>query len=482
MEIVSTAETMIARAFHPRDRPGCKPTRAEYDMVLLNKLLVIGAGPIGLAMAKALKERGLAYDQVDAGPGLGGNWRHGIYENVHIVSSKRSTAFADFPMPAEYPHFPSAAQMLRYLESYARHFGLEAAIEVNRTVVSLRPYADDTWRVEFADGEIRRYQGVLVCNGHHRKPHFPSFPGVFNGVLIHAHDYVRADQLKGRRVLVVGSGNSACDIASEAARVGASCDLSMRSGCWFLPKTAFGTPLTDLPIWNLPVFLQRLILRGIIRMQIGDYASYGLKRPTAKLFDRHPTFGTEVLGYLAQGRIKPRDDIEWLDGNRVYFRNSESAEYDLIVAATGYRNSFPFLPEGMIEVKNDAAQIYGSAFPSNVKNLYIVGSNQPRNGFGNLITPAAALYARLIEMQTEFEQPLGAILEWMGEPLPETNLVDPGGAKREIWLANRTLWLLRWQARRMSRTVRWAGPPVEFQAPAHADEASAAGELLVAAE
>ena len=110
------------------------------------------------------------------------------------------------------------------------------------------------------------------------------------------------------------------------------------------------------------------------------------------------------------------------------------------------------LPDGLIEVKNDAAQIYGSAFPAHVKNLYIVGSNQPRNGFGNLITPAARLYARLIEMQAEFAHPIGAILKWQGEPLPDTNLVDPGAAKREIWLASRTLWVLEWQARRMAQS------------------------------
>ena len=129
----------------------------------------------------------------------------------------------------------------------------------------------------------------------------------------------------------------------------------------------------------------------------------------------------------------------------------------------------------MIEVRHDAAQIYGSAFPANVKNLYIVGSNQPRNGFGNLITPAAALYARLIELQDQLAHPIGAILKWQGETLPETNLFDPGAAKREIWLANRTLWLLPWQARRLAAQETWQGPPAEFRSPAHQPTSSEAG-------
>lgn len=447
-----------------------------------NKLLVIGAGPIGLAMAKALAERGIAHDHVDAGPGIGGNWRQGLYENVHIVSSKRSTAFADYPMPADYPDFPSAEQVLRYLESFARDHGLDSRVETGRTVTSVRPCADDTWHVtldqrEHRRQETRHYKGVVVCNGHHRDPRLPSYPGHLDTPLIHAHDYREPAQLRAKRVLVIGGGNSACDIASEAARSGASSDMSLRGGYWFLPKIAFGRPLTDLPIWNLPVFAQRLILRGIVRMQIGDYRSYGLAKPNHKLFERHPTFGTEILSYMAQGRIAPRPDIERFDGEHVHFRDGTSGEYDLIVAATGYRNSFPFLPGGLIEVKNDAAQIYGSAFPANVKNLYIVGSSQPRNGFGNIITPAAALYARLIALQDEIAHPIGAILKWQGETPPETNLVDPGAAKREIALSHYALWLLKWQGERLARQTPWHGPPTQFveaasDAPAPAEASS----------
>lgn len=431
-------------------------------MAFLDKLLVIGAGPVGLAMARALKQRGIAYDHVDAGPGLGGNWRHGLYDNVHIVSSKRSTAFADFPMPADYPDFPSAGQVLRYLESYARAHGLDACIESGRQVTAVRPLVDDTWRVVLDVSEERHYKGVVVCNGHHRDPRLPSYPGQLAAPMIHAHDYRSPADLAGKRVLVIGGGNSACDIASEAARVGASSDMSLRSGYWFLPKTALGRPLTDLPIWNLPVFVQRLILRAIVRLTIGDYSTYGLAKPAQKLFERHPTYGTEILSYLSQGRIKPRPDIVFFDGKLVHFRDGTCGEYDLVVAATGYHNSFPFLPAGLIEVKNDAVQVYGSAFPANVKNLYIVGSGQPRNGFGNIVTPATALYARLIELQDEIDHPIGAILKWEGERLPASNLVDPGAAKREIWISHYLLWFLKLQGRRLARRQAWLGPPAEF--------------------
>ncbi len=410
-------------------------------------LLVIGAGPVGLAMADALKQRGVAFDQVDADDGVGGLWRNGVYQGVHIVSSKKSTGYTDYPMPAHYPDFPSSSQMLRYLENFARDREIDEAIEFNRQVVRAMPLADESWQVRFENDEERTYKGVVVCNGHHWDKRLPSYPGRFTGTLIHSKDYKEPRQLRDKRVLVIGGGNSGCDIACESARVGATCDLSLRSGYWFLPKTAFGKPLTDLPIWNLPVWLQRLVLRALVRVFIGDYRQYGLQRPNHKLFERHPAFGTEVLNYLRQGRIKPRPDIARFAGTKVHFTDGSVGEFDLIVAATGYNNAIPFLPKGLMPVENDIVQVYGGAFPDTVKNLYIVGWAQPRNGFGAIISPAAKLYAEMIALQDEIELPIGYVLKWRGLKVPTTHLVDPGSTRRVIWLAHKVLPLLKRRAR-----------------------------------
>lgn len=415
------------------------------------RLLIVGAGPVGLGMALALRRAGIPYDQVDANDGIGGNWRSGVYATVHVVSSKRSTAYANHPMPASYPDFPSGPQMLAYLEGYARENGLLESIELGREVVEARPNANDSWSVRFADGESRVYKGVVVCNGHHWDKVMPDLPGSFSGRTLHSRDYRHPQELAGQRVLVIGGGNSGCDLASEAARVAASADWSLRRGVWFLPKTAFGRPLTDLPIWNLPVPMQRLVLRALVRMLIGDYRSYGLARPDHRLFERHPTFGTEALGYLKQGRIRPRPAIVRCDDREVRFADGSSGTYDMIVAATGFRVSFPFLPEGLVEVRGNVAQVYGGAFPAGVKNLYIVGSEQPRNGFGGLLTPAVALYTRLIAMQDEFEHPIGSILKYSGESIPETPFLDPGKARRRIRISNHLLPVLRFYARRLAR-------------------------------
>jgi len=434
------------------------------NAITADRLLVIGAGPIGLAMADALKQRGIAFDQVDASDGVGGLWRHGVYQGVHIVSSKKSTGYTHYPMPAHYPDFPSSTQVLRYLESFAHDRDLDASIEVRRKVVRAAPLADESWKVTFEDGEERVYKGVVVCNGHHWDKRMPRYRGRFTGSFIHSSDYKEPKQLQGRRVLVIGGGNSGCDIACEAARVGASCDWSLRSGYWFLPKTAFGRPLTDLPIWGLPVSLQRLILRGLVGIFIGDYRRYGLQKPDHKLFERHPAFGTDVLNYLRQGRIKPRADIVRFSGTKVHFNDGSVGEYDLVVAATGFNNSLPFLPKNLVPIDDGVVQVYGGAFPDTVKNLYIIGWAQPRNGFGTIIAPAAKLYAEMIAMQDELELPIGYVLRCRGLKLPTTHLIDPGATRRTIRFAHRMLPLLKRRAHRIAETeVRPVFDPSRFE-------------------
>ncbi|HWK33962.1 MAG TPA: NAD(P)-binding domain-containing protein [Hyphomicrobium sp.] len=428
------------------------------------RLLVVGAGPIGLAMADALKQRGIAFDQVDASDGIGGLWRHGVYQGVHIVSSKKSTGYTHYPMPAHYPDFPSSTQVLRYLESFAHDRNLDSYIEVRRKVVRAVPLADERWKVMFDDGEERIYKGVVVCNGHHWDKRMPRYRGRFTGNFIHSSDYKEPKQLQGRRVLVIGGGNSGCDIACEAARVGASCDWSLRSGYWFLPKTAFGRPLTDLPIWGLPVSMQRLILRGLVRVFIGDYRRYGLQRPDHKIFERHPAFGTDVLNYLRQGRIKPRTDVVRFSGTKAHFNDGSVGDYDLVVAATGFNNAFPFLSKNVVPIEDGVVQVYGGAFPDTVKNLYIIGWAQPRNGFGTIISPAAKLYAEMIAMQDELELPIGYVLRCRGLKIPTTHLIDPGATRRTIWFAHRMLPLLKRRARRIAETEgRPAFDPSRFE-------------------
>lgn len=419
--------------------------------------LVIGAGPVGLAMGAALKHRGIPFDIVDAGSGVGGNWLHGVYRSAHIVSSKKATEYADYPMPEEFPDFPSADQMLSYLNAFARDRGLLPQCEFNKVVASVVPEDASRWTVTFADGETRTYKGVVVCNGHHWDKRYPEFRGTFTGEILHSKDYRDVSQVQGKRVLVIGGGNSGVDMACDAGRFGESCDISLRSGYWYLPKTFLGRPLTDVPIWGLPIFMQRALLKTMVKLTIGDYRRYGLQHPNHKLFDRHPAFGTDLLSAIRLGRVKPRPAIDRVDGNIVTFTDGSSGAYDLIIAATGFHASYPFLPDGLIEVKDNVVQVYGGAFPAGIRGLYIVGWAQARNGFGRLITPLSDLYARMIAMQDEFEFPIGTLMEHsFTQRLPTSHLVDPEKTRREIRLAHLVLPLLKIRDRRMARKEAFA--------------------------
>jgi cation diffusion facilitator CzcD-associated flavoprotein CzcO len=408
-----------------------------------DRLLVIGAGPTGLAMAKALKEAGIAYTQVEATDHVGGNWAHGVYETAHIISSRRTTEYEDFPMPADWPDFPSAAQMKQYFEAYAAANQLE--VDFGRTVTRVEP----AWTVTFADGAVERFKGVVVCNGHHWSRSFPAWVADFRGEVIHSKDYKRPDELRDRRVLVLGGGNSGCDLVSEAARVGASADWSLRRGYWFLPKTLFGVPTVELMKPWLPVWAQRLFIRAALRVVVGRYEDYGLPRPDHAMFEAHPTVNSEVFHYLKHGRITMRPDVAGVDGTTVRFTDGSAATYDLVVCATGFDVAFPFLPPGAVPVRGKVPQLYAGMLRPEYRHLYVVGGYQPRYGIGPLLRPLALLLAQWVRLQDEVDVPLGEVLRRLGLRPPTTHLVDPHRAIRQLRWAQRLLPLLRWRAKRM---------------------------------
>lgn len=419
------------------------------------KLLVIGAGPCGLAMAKALKDACIPYEQVEADDEVGGNWYHGVYQTAHIISSKKTTEYADFPMPDDYPDFPSRRQMADYYRLYADAFGLWENIQFRTKVLMCRPLENESWEVELANSEKRIYKGVIVCNGHHWHRRFPSYPGEFAGEFIHSKDYQSPEQLVGKRVLVIGGGNSACDVVSEAARVASEAHLSLRRGYWFLPKTLFGRPSAESAALYLPVSVQRLILKIILKVVIGNYEDYGLPHPDHKLFEHHPTVNSELLHYLKHGRITPHPDIARFEGRTVHFTDGASAEFDLIICGTGFYVSFPFLPKDLVPVKNgNLAMLYAGCVLPDYKNLYIVGTQQVRYGVGPLLTPATKLIAKMIKLQDQMELPIGLVLKETGARLPTSHLVDPISALRRMKIANWTMPLLLRKERRLRDRFR----------------------------
>jgi hypothetical protein len=260
--------------------------------------------------------------------------------------------------------------------------------------------------------------------------------------MMHSKDYKEPEQLRGKKVLVIGGGNSACDIAAEAARVGGSAHLSLRRGYWFLPKTIYGRPTAELLTTNLPVWLQRLYLEMLLKIVVGDYRKYGLMKPDHKIFEHHPTLNSELLHYLKHGKITPHGDIRRFDGDTVEFIDGTKESFDLIVCATGFNVSMPFLAAEIVPIEGPVVKAFWGMVAPHHKQLFIYGWGQARYGFGPLLTPASQLLAKLIILQRRLQHPLGEVLKAAMQPLPTTHLLDPMATLRQIKAANSMLWML----------------------------------------
>lgn len=395
--------------------------------------LVIGAGPVGLAIAKSLKDAEIPYHQVDADDDVGGNWYHGTYKSAHILSARKVMEYPDFKMPEDYPDFPSSAQMLAYYQNYASHYNLTQSIKFKTKVIYVNPLKENLWEVTFDNNTSKTYKGVLVCNGHHWSKNYPEYEGTFTGDSFHSKEYKSTSQLENKRVLVIGAGNSAFDIASESARVSSKNFLSVRRGIWIFPKTFMGKPLAALQVPKLPDWFQEILVKAMLKVTIGSYKEYGLPKPESKVFDRHPTVNTETLMHVKHGRTIIKGAVKKLLGSQVEFEDGTIEDVDTIVYATGFKTNFPFLPKELCRVEKAFVKVYGFSMYDNYKGLYLIGWMQPRGGVGSLITPYANLLARLIKLQDKVNCPVGMILKEMGEPLPTSHLF--GGGQVIKWIS-----------------------------------------------
>jgi hypothetical protein len=435
-----------------------------------NRICIVGAGFTGLGAAKAFRDAGIEYDHLEADDAIGGNWYHGVYDSTHIISSRDGTGYGDFPMPSDYPDFPSRDQMLAYLNSFADEFGLRDRIEFETEVTNvepLSPHGMSGWRVTLATGEEREYEGVVVANGHHWATRIPNYPGEFAGKSFHSKDYRRPSDFDGNRILVVGAGNSACDIAVEAAREGLETYISIRRGTHFLPKTIFGIPTDRFDRWWLPVPVQKRFMQVLLRIAVGSNERYGVPKPEHDLFDRHPTVNSQLLYDLRHGRLTPKPDVERLDGKTVHFVDGTSIEADTIVWGTGFDVSFPFLDDDLFEWDGRYPKLAGM-MPPGIANLYVFGLGQPRGGAGPLITAASRLLARMVLAQRDLDRPLASYLGRLRKP-EARELFGVSEMMRQIKAGEKVVQLIHWRARR-SNGGRGGAEPAELPEAARVPE------------
>lgn len=371
------------------------------------RIAIIGAGPSGLAALKVLRQAGLTeVVAFERGSRIGGNWvfsaepgHSSVLDSTHLISSRRHSGFSDFPMPTDFPDYPSHRKVLAFFESYASHFDLHRWIRLGTGVSRAEPAGDAGWTLHLDDGSRERFDHLLVASGHHWDPRMPSYPGTFGGELVHAHDCRSAERFRHRRVLVIGGGNSAADLAAEAGRVADMAGISLRRGYYIVPKFIFGTPpdvLNAQLLW-LPRAIRSRLQRLTWRLVTGGMAAYGLPEPTHGILDAHPTVNSDLLEALRHGRVRPFPDVARFDGTTVHFVDGQAATFDTVVAATGYRITFPFLDRSLVDFSEGPVPLHLRVFPPNLRHLYFIGLVQPQGCIWPLAEAQAELVAGVIQ-------------------------------------------------------------------------------------
>lgn len=352
-------------------------------------ICIIGAGSSGVTVAKSLKDRGLSFDIFEKGSDIGGMWRYendngqsSCYASLHIDTSRPNLGYSDFPIDPSLPDFLSHDQFLRHLEAYADANGIRERVTFRTRVEAVTPAAGGRWRVALSGGEVRDYGHVIVANGHLSDPRLPDFPGHFAGDAIHSHHYRTAAPYDGKRVLVVGLGNSAVDIAVDVARRAEHVTISTRRSAWIMPKYLMGVPIDQ---WSgflvrrlrLPVVWARWIMSRLIRLGVGDQRRFGLPRPEHPMWREHATLSQELLPYIGHGYIDIKPNISELRGQDVAFADGTEAPYDAVIYATGYRISFPFLAPEVFDPEREAGRLYRRMVPPAHPGLIFAGLVQP---------------------------------------------------------------------------------------------------------
>jgi cation diffusion facilitator CzcD-associated flavoprotein CzcO len=368
-------------------------------------LAIIGAGSSGITAAKAMTDARIPFDCFEKSDRVGGNWVFGntngmssAYRGLYINTSRDRMQYADYPMPPDYPDFPHHTHIARYFDAYVDRFDLRRRISFETSVKSARRGDAGGWVLEVErDGrtEERRYDALLVANGHHWDPRWPEppFPGKFAGEVLHAHHYVDSLGWSGKRVVVVGMGNSAMDIAVEASYVADRVFLAARRGAWIIPKYMFGKPLDQISnSARVPFAIKRKMFETLLKVTVGDMERYGLPRPDHRFGEAHPTVSGRILDRLSHGAITPKKNLAELLGDRVRFDDGTEEKADVIVYCTGYKVTFPFFDSKLLEAKDNDLPLFRRVFEPRFPDLFFVGLCQPLGA----IMPLAEAQAKWI--------------------------------------------------------------------------------------
>uniref|UniRef100_A0A8C6TC65 Flavin-containing monooxygenase n=1 Tax=Neogobius melanostomus TaxID=47308 RepID=A0A8C6TC65_9GOBI len=370
------------------------------------RVAIIGAGASGLTSIKCCLDEGLEPVCFESSDDIGGLWRFkenpepdraSIYHSLIINTSKEMMCFSDYPIPGHYPNYMHNSFIMDYFRSYADHFNLLRYIRLKTKVLHIKQRTDFTrsgkWDVEIEnkDGQKEKhiFDAVLICIGHHCNPHLPlqDFPGIetFTGT--------------NKRAVVIGIGNSGGDIAVELSRFTKQVYLSTRRGAWILNRVGnYGMPL-DLFFNRILTFFRYTLPSGLYNSlaekklnQRFNHSLYNLK-PKHRLSSQHPTVNDDLPNRILSGTVQVKPNIRRIQGSSIEFEDGSVVEnIDLVVFATGYTFSYPFLASQVVSVTNNKASLFKYVFPPELDKptLAIIGLVQPLGA----IMPISEMQAR----------------------------------------------------------------------------------------
>nr|CAA87633.1 flavin-containing monooxygenase 5 (FMO5) [Homo sapiens] len=370
------------------------------------RIAVIGGGVSGLSSIKCCVEEGLEPVCFERTDDIGGLWRFqenpeegraSIYKSVIINTSKEMMCFSDYPIPDHYPNFMHNAQVLEYFRMYAKEFDLLKYIRFKTTVCSVKKQPDfatsGQWEVVTeSEGkkEMNVFDGVMVCTGHHTNAHLPleSFPGIekFKGQYFHSRDYKNPEGFTGKRVIIIGIGNSGGDLAVEISQTAKQVFLSTRRGAWILNRVGdYGYPADVLFSSRLTHFIWKICGQSLANKYLEkkinqrfDHEMFGLK-PKHRALSQHPTLNDDLPNRIISGLVKVKGNVkEFTETAAIFEDGSREDDIDAVIFATGYSFDFPFLEDSVKVVKNKIP-LYKKVFPPNLERptLAIIGLIQP---------------------------------------------------------------------------------------------------------
>ena len=351
---------------------------------------IVGAGPAGLAALRALTAAGHDATAFERGERVGGVWTledrpTAAYRSLHLITSRARTEFHEHPMPDGTPDYPSRDAVGRWLEDYAERFSLVERIRLGAEVTAARREPAGGWEVETANGDRERFDVLVVASGHNEVAAWPdpAYPGSddFVGEQLHALDFGAGRDFEGRRVMVVGMGNSAMDIATDVSHFAARTLLSVRRGNWIIPKRLLGKPADQvIRPWvavHVPWRLRQPAAQSLLKLTIGRPEDVGLPAPEGGLFQSHPTISDTIVSRIAHGEVTPKPGIKALEPSGVRFVDGTREDVDAIVWCTGYAVTVPFLDPALVGGDDpETLRLYKRILHLDHPDLFFIGLMQ----------------------------------------------------------------------------------------------------------